>query len=141
MPAYNGTLILLQDDGTPFSLVTDATLNVDQDLPDSSSKDSAGWADHVKGQRSWSVDVDGRADFDSTDTGNVKVLFDYIDNRSDVTIEFEPDTASADVTGSVASWTGTASLANVSITAPNEDTVNFSGSFTGNGALTLTVIS
>ena len=139
MAQINGTLVLLQDDGTAFGFVTDSTLNVNMDLPDSSTKDSSGWAEHITGQRSWDVSVDGFASFGTTD--NTATFFDYIADRTDVDIEFQPDTASADVTGAVNAFTGTASMGSVSFGAPNEDTATISGTFTGNGTLTRTAIS
>ena len=39
------------------------------------------------------------------------------------------------------SYTGTASLASVSVVAANEDTATLSGSFTGDGALTRVAVS
>lgn len=138
MATVNGTLILLQDDGTAFALTTSATLNIDADLPDASSKDSAGWAEHILGQRSWSVDLDGLADFETV-TGTVDLLTDYILSETQASIEFEPQTGAFTTKG--VSFTGTASLANVSVSAPNEDTATLSGSFTGTGALTRVAVS
>jgi len=139
MSAVNGTLILLQDDGTAFALSTSCSLNIDVDLPDASSKSSSGWAEHIKGQRSWSVDLDSLADFETTTVGGVKTIIDYVINESDVSIEFEPQTGAFDSAG--ISFTGTASTSSVSVEASNEDTATLSGSFTGNGALTPTAIS
>lgn len=132
--AVNGTLILVNDNGTAFAATTSATLNIEMDLPDSSTKDSAGWAEHIQGQKSWSVDLDGVATFE-TASGTVDTLVDYLINRTQATIEFEPQSGAYSSSAGV-SYTGTASLASVSIVAANEDTVTLSGSFTGDGALT-----
>jgi predicted secreted protein len=138
MAAVNGTLILVNDDGTAFAATTSATLNIEMDLPDASTKDSAGWAEHIQGQKSWSVDLDGIADFE-TSTGTVDILVDYLLSRTQATIEFEP--ASGAYTTAGVSYTGTASLASVSLVAANEDTATLSGSFTGDGALTRVAVS
>lgn len=138
MAAVNGTLILLQDNGTAFAATTSATLNIEMDLPDSSTKDSGGWAEHILGQKSWSVDLDGIADFELT-TGTVDVLVDYLINRTQATIEFEPQTGAFSSKG--VSYTGTASLSSVSLVAANEDTATLSGSFTGDGALSRVAVS
>lgn len=133
MAAINGTTIILDLDGNPLALMTESTLNVDQDLPDSSSKDDSGWANHVNGQRSWSIDLSGRADMGNN--ANVETLADLIMNRSNVDVEFATST-SGDV-----KFTGTVSLANMSVTAPNEDVVGVDGSLTGQGAITKTAVS
>ena len=132
MAAVNGTLILLNDNGTAFAATTSATLNIEMDLPDSSTKDSGGWAEHILGQKSWSVDLDGIADFELT-TGTVDILASYLIDRTQATIEFEPQAGAFSSKG--VSYTGTASLSSVSLVAANEDTATLTGSFTGDGAL------
>ena len=122
--AKNGTLVLVNADGTAIASTTDATLNIELNTPDASTKDSSGWADHIEGQKSWSVDVEGLATFDYT-TGNVYKLVDYIINRDTVAIRFLPDVGVA--------YYGDASCTSVSIGAPNEDTATISGTFTGKG--------
>jgi predicted secreted protein len=134
MPAFNGTTILLRADGNPLALLTDTTLNIEQDLPDSTTKDSGGWADHINGLRSFSIDVDGLADFTGT-TGNAKILTDFITGRENVSFRF------ATTTSGQLQYSGTVSLASISITAPNEDTATLTGSMTGKGALTVGTVS
>lgn len=138
MAAINGTLIVLNDNGTAFALTTSATLNVEMDLPDASSKQSSGWADHIQGQRSFSVDLDGLADFEVS--GSVQVLVDYILNRTTVSIEFEPSAGFAGGTKGY-SYQGDVSCSSVSIVAANEDTATLSGSFVGTGELTKVIMS
>lgn len=134
MPVFNGTTVLLRANGNPLALLTNTTLNIEQDLPDASSKDSAGWADHVNGQRSYSVDVDGLADFTAT-TGNSNILANLIANRSNVSFRFATTTAGQ------LQFSGTVSLASLSISAENEQTATLSGSMTGKGALTIGMVS
>ena len=133
MAGINGTTIVLDVDGSPIARLTDTTLNVNQDLPDASNKDSSGWADHINGQRSWDISLDGHADMG--DQENVETLFDLIANRSNVDIEFATSTSN-DV-----KFTGTASLADMSVGAPNEDVATVSGSLTGQGALSKSSVS
>ena len=137
MPRVNGTLILVNDSSVAFALTTSATLNITADLPDASSKDDSGWANHVQGQRSWSVDLDGLADFETS--GSVDTLVAYLTGRTQASIEFEPQSAA--ITSKGVSYTGTASLASVTIEAANETTATLSGSFTGDGELARTVVS
>ncbi len=138
MAAVNGTLILVNDNGTAFAATTSATLNIEMDLPDSSTKDSGGWAEHILGQKSWSIDLDGIADFE-LNSGTVDVLVDFLINRTQATIEFEPQSGAFSAKG--VSYTGTASLASVSLVAANEDTATLSGSFTGDGTLDRVAVS
>ena len=35
------------------------TLNIEQDLPDGTTKGSEGWEEHINGVRRWSIDFDG----------------------------------------------------------------------------------
>jgi predicted secreted protein len=134
MSAINGTTVLLRSNGNPLALLTDTTLNIEQDLPDATNKDSGGWADHINGVRSYSIDVDGLASFVAT-TGNANILSNLIANRSNVSFRFAPNTSGQ------LQYTGTVSLASLSITAPNEDTATLSGSMTGKGALVIGTVS
>lgn len=144
MAAINGTLILFNvdvADGTPaeLALTTSATLNIEMDLPDASTKGSAGWAEHIQGQKSWSIDIDGLADFVSS-TGNVEKLANYVINRTAVDVEFVPDSTDSPA-GTYVKYAGEASMASISLVAAMEDTATLSGSFTGNGALTASTIT
>jgi predicted secreted protein len=134
MSAINGTTVLLRANGNPLALLTDTTLNIEQDLPDATSKDSGGWAAHINGLRSFSIDVDGLASFVAT-TGNANILANLIANRSQVSFRF------ATATSGQLQFTGTVSLASLSLTAPNEDTATLSGSMTGTGALVIGTVS
>ena len=133
MAAINGTLYLLSLEGTPLAMQTDATLNLEQDLPDATHKLSGGWADHINGLRSWSIDVDGR--LSGLAGGNFGLLFNLVTNRSNVAMEF-----ASEVTGYV-KVTGIVSLGSVSLGAPLEDTAPFSGTLTGKGPLTMAIVS
>jgi predicted secreted protein len=134
MPAFNGTTVLLRADGNPVALLTGTTLNIEQDLPDATTKDSGGFADHINGLRSYSIDVDGLADFTGT-TGNLKILTDFVMNRENVSFRF------ATTTSGQTQYTGTVSLASLSIEAGNESPATVSGSLTGKGELVLGTVS
>lgn len=133
MAQINGTTIILDVDSNPIAMLTDTTLNIAQDLPDASNKDSGGWAEHINGQRSWDISLDGHADMG--DQKNVETLYDLIANRSQVTVEVKTS-----VTGDV-TFTGTASLADMSLGAPNEDVATVGGSLTGTAALSKSSVS
>jgi predicted secreted protein len=134
MPGINGTTVIYSHGGTAIAMLTNTTLNINGDLPDSSNKDDLGWANHIYGQRSWDISVDGVASFVAT-TGNIAVLSAAITGRTSVAIKFAPSTA-----GQV-QFTGSASVNGLTISAPNEDTVTISGTITGNGVLTVGTVS
>ena len=62
MAKFNATDLILKVNGTPIAHSTSATLNINQDLPDATSKDSAGWSENIRGklqkqQKKWQVDL------------------------------------------------------------------------------------
>ena len=124
--AINGTLVLVDTAGSAIASTTDATLNIEMDTPDASTKTSAGWAKVIAGQKSWSIDVDGLATFDYSG-GNVNELATYLINRTKVNVRFLPNAGSA--------FKGDAYMTSVSVGAPNEDVATISGTFVGDGEL------
>ena len=130
MPKINATDLLVYIGATPIAHSTSATINIDQDLPDATTKDSGGWADHINGLKSWSVDFDGLVDYSAS--YGAEELFDNLKNKNNVTLRWS--------TGSGSYWQGSASLASLSMTADMESPISYSGSFTGKGELTRTTI-
>ena len=136
MAGINGTLILVKGDGTAFALTKSCTLNINRATPDASTKSSNGWAEHIDGQKDWSIDLDGLADFQTS--SSVDDLVDYIINQTSfINIEFVPIASGV----KHVSYTGEASLTNVQIVAQMEEVATLSGSFKGTGELTKTVVS
>lgn len=129
MAKINGTLIILDVDGSPLTHVSNATLNTSRELPEANDKDSAPWDDHLDeaGFMSWSIDVDGNADW--LEAGNVKILFDLLTARLAVTVIFGPEAAG------YANYTGDASTNELTLEAPTEETATLSGTMTGKGEL------
>lgn len=125
---FNATNLIVLIDGVAVGHTTSAELSVEADLPDATTKDSSGWAEHIKGTRSWGVSVDGLVAYDGSYPS--QTLLDLILNRTSVTLQF-----TTQETGDTY-WTGTASLQSDTISAEMESPASFSGSFTGNGALT-----
>lgn len=129
--AVNGTLILVDADGTALASTTDATLNVNLDTPDASNKGSSGWQTVIGGQKSWSIDVDGLATFDYSTSeagqGTVMRLVEELRNRTEVAVKFLPNTG--------VTYYGNAFVTSISVGAPNEDVATISATFTGDGAL------
>ena len=128
MAKFNATNLIVEVDGVAVAHATSGSLNLDQDLPDASTKSSSGWAEHINGQRSWSIDVEALTDYASS--FGVEGVFDAINNRASVTVTFTTN-VSNDL-----EWSGTANVSNLSMDAPLEDVASFSCSFIGTGALT-----
>ena len=129
MAKVNGTVMTVLT-GTDVVLFSkNATLNIEQDLPDSTSKGSSGWEEHINGVRRWSIDFDGAFDIAGTGFLADEIIASIVARTADTTVKF--GTSAAAATG----WTGTATWKNLSITAPMEDVPTFSGTLVGNGAL------
>ncbi len=130
MSKINATDLLVYVGAVPIAHSTSATINIEQDLPDATTKDSGGWADHINGLKSWSVDFDGLVDYSAS--YGVEELFDNLRNKNNVTVRWS--------TGSGSFWQGSASIATLSMTADMEAPISYSGTFTGKGQLVRTVI-
>ena len=57
MSKFNATDLIVTVDGNAIAHATSATLSIDMNTIDTSTKSSAGWAEAIGGQRYWSIDV------------------------------------------------------------------------------------
>lgn len=127
MAKINGTDILVSTADGVIGGATSHTLNINADLPDATTKGSAGWAENIHGLRDWSVDIDALVDPDNpVDGPDIATL---ILNRTEVTLTM--------ALAGGHTYTGTAKVATYSETPDMEQPVAFSVSLTGNGELTL----
>ena len=133
MAIFNATSLIVEVDSVAVAHATSATLNIDLDTPDASTKSSAGWAEVIAGQRSWSVDVEGLIDYASS--FGVEGMFTAINNRASVSLTF-----TTNVSGDT-EYSGTAYATNITHDAPLEDVASWSGSFVGTGALTSATVA
>lgn len=134
MALINGSQILVQIDSDTVLHTTNATLTINQDLPDATTKGSGGWADHIHGLRDYSVTIEGYAAY-NTSTGNVVDLADLVLDRDTATFEFAPTGA-----GNV-KFTGTVSLASLELGSEQEATATLSSTLTGKGPLVKATVS
>lgn len=125
----NGTALLVYSAGTAIAYSKSCTLNRNVATIDVTSKDSSGNTDILPGLRDWSIDVDGLVALDSA--VNAEYLDGLITGRTQVKVRF-----STNVSGD-GHWNGSAYVTSLSITAPMEDAITFSATFSGDGALTL----
>jgi predicted secreted protein len=135
MAKVNGTNLVVVANGVCVAGSTSCTLNINQNLYDTSTKDDAGWATHGRGMRDWSVDVDSL--YDPNGVYSAEELIDSIIGRLPVTIEF----ATEGTGNGGLKWSGSASLENTSLGGGLEEAATISGSFKGNGALVKGTVS
>jgi|TARA_R100000482_G_C5129339_1_gene150841 predicted secreted protein len=131
----NGTKFGVYAGGTKIGYATSASLSINHNLRDTSTKDSGGWRDQLEGQRDFEVSVEGMVIF-ATASGAISDLTvdelytSYIATRTEFELKF-----STEVSGDY-KWTGNAFMTSISMDTPNEDSSTFSASFSGTGPLT-----
>ena len=132
----NGTKFAVYAAGVKVAYATSASISMNHNLRDTSTKDSGGWRDQLEGQRDWEVSVEGMLVFVDGSGGAIagltmnELFASYIATRTEFTCLF-----STGVTGDI-EWSGQAFLTSLSADTPNEDSSTWSGSFSGSGALT-----
>lgn len=129
MAKINATDLLVYVGNDAIAHSQEATLTVSADLPDASTKDSAGWAEHIHGQKSWSISVSGLVDYTSS-YGN-EAIYDALTNGTSLTVKFSTETSGHYY------WQGSARFNSYEQSAPNEAPLAYSAELTGTGALTL----
>ena len=143
MGAINGTLYAAFSGATPGAMAAterlfhckNATLNVDVDLPDVTTKESAGWARHINGLRNWTIDFDGIYDpgTEATEVTPTEILASIIARSADTTMAFIPAIMGVATPG----WSGLGTFKSIKIDAPMEGGMTFSGQIVGNAPLAL----
>jgi predicted secreted protein len=135
---FNGTNLLLKvigDGGTPIVIghSTSASLSLSNDLPEATTKDSNGFAEHIAGLRSGEISFEGLVSY--TDTQNFKELSELMLNRTKI------DWSLATATSGDQILTGEAFLSSIEIASEMESPVTYSGSMTVTGAITSGTVS
>lgn len=113
--AVNGTNFAVFERDKPIGFSQSCTLNLSQDLPEKTSKDSDGWVELLPGLRSAEITVQGLTNYDSV--LNFTELADRIITRSMVTYVFKY--------GNHYIW-GYGVIQDAEETAGNDDAVSFS---------------
>lgn len=133
---FNGTSLVVLVGTEVVAHATSCSLSISADLPDATTKESGGWADHIAGLRSWSITTDGLATVEPTGTNYVVGdIFSALNGRGTVTVKFTTVSGSTPITGDLI-WSGSAFVESLDITADMESPVTYSASFTGTGTLT-----
>lgn len=120
MPAINGTDLVLS--GGVNAMATSASITVDTNMLDVSTKSSNGYAEYLPGQTTATIDFEGLADYSSlTSAGGM---------ANGATVSWTlllPDTSGLSGSGFISSYT---------VDAPNEEVATYSGTITVTGAIT-----
>jgi len=127
MAKINGTTSTIVNDTDTLLYTTSSTLNVNQDLPDTTNKGSSGWAEHINGLRDWSIDFEAMADTTGSGLTFDDIVALIVGRTADADVDFTYDGTNG--------WHGDGTFQNISIDAPSEGPVTFSGTIIGNGAL------
>jgi predicted secreted protein len=135
MALINGTNLTIKVGGVALLKATTASLELSVDLPDATTKDSAGWSEFFAGVRSFTLSSDGLVDYATDAKVETDELVALLIARTAVLVEFSTATA-----GDM-KLSGNAFITSISQTADMESPAGFSVSFQGTGALTQSTVS
>ena len=130
MAKFNGSVNAVLSGANKVLHSTSATLNVNVNLADTSTKDDAGWATSIQGRRDWTITIDGMYDTAGAGLTPDEILTAIITRAADTVIKFTTN----DPTNTVG-WTGNGTFTDVSLTGPAEESMTYSCTITGNGPL------
>jgi len=130
MSAINGTSLLLYSEGVLVAMQKGLSISVEQDLPDATNKESAGWARHINGMLSAGIDFDalfstGKLS-DTPAVMGAKDLMDYIINRESMLLE---------ILGLDYPMVGEVDMSSLKIGSPAEGAMTLAGSLKVKGEL------
>lgn len=131
MAKVNGTLYAVLSGTDRVLCLTGCSLTISQNLADVSNKESGGWAEHINGMRSASIPFEGVYDealISAAGLTAVAIADLIIDRTADSVIKFTPDAGTS-------GFTGNGTFQDVTISAPMEEGVKFSGNIKFNGAV------
>ncbi len=134
---FNGTNLVLkfQTDGGSLEALghsTSCSMTISQDLPEATTKDSAGFAEHISGLRSAEISFDGLIDYtdNANSLKNADTIATLITGRNKIDWSF--GTA---VSGDTL-FTGEGFISTLEQSAEMESPATYSGSITVTGAIT-----
>jgi predicted secreted protein len=112
-----------------------ASLKVNVDIPDASTKESGGWWEGIAGQKDWSIDFGGvwNEAGSATAMTATEIMADIIAGSVVKKFAFVPAALGTTIPG----WKGMGHFSGETITADMEKPCEFSGTVKGTGALVL----
>ena len=129
MATFNGSSLLIKVDSTAVAHTTTASLSMDANMIDVSSKDSGGDAQFLAGQKTATLDFEGLTDFSAT-SYSLDNLFTMWYNREEIDWELE--------TSGGTGFSGKGYISSLSLDAPMEDVSTFSGTIQVTAGVTYT---
>jgi predicted secreted protein len=135
MALINGTNLTIKVGGVALLKATTASIELSVDLPDATTKDSAGWSEFFAGVRGFTLSSDGLVDYATDAKVETDELVALLIARTAVAVEFSTAT-SGDM-----KLNGNAFITSISQTADMESPAGFSVSFQGTGALTQSTVA
>lgn len=127
MSKINGTLFRVYVDGNKVGSTTSCSISLEVDLPETTTKDSEGWAEHLIGGGLRSATGSFEGFEDPSDQYNVDELFDLLDQRVDFDVQIKTENAGDSI------WIGKATISNLELEYEMEQPVTISGEFQFNG--------
>ena len=135
MAVYNGTAQILKMDGTQLAELTNVTMSMNQDVFETTSKESGAWKEIMPGLRDITYSAEGLADFVAANKDLTDIFAAYKANPpASVQIVW------TNLIPGATSVTQTAYITSCEISAPMEDVATYSIEFAGTGTPTFTVI-
>lgn len=126
MATFNGTSFTVSIGGVTVGQSTTASISLDADTIDVSTKDSSGYQEVIQGQKSGTIDFEGLVDIAGNTTGGA--IYTYWTAGTSVSWTFSDGTKTL---------SGNGVVTNLSIDAPMEDVATYSGSIQISGAVSL----
>ena len=131
MAIQNATDVVLSittaDGKEAIAHCTSASISINMDLRDSTTKSSQGWQDNLGGLKSWELSGDAFVDISSPTGADIESLYTVFEARNAIECDFG-------LSGML--YTGNAIITSISIDAGVEENATYSISLTGTGTLT-----
>ena len=125
---FNGTNLILKVEGATLGHTTSCSLNLSNDLPEATSKDSSGFQEVIAGAMSGEISFDGFVKYD--DSSNAIEMADFLLSRTQLTCVFGTAATGDEI------YTAEGFLSSVEMSAEAESPVTYSGSITLTGSIT-----
>ena len=117
-----------------FAHAQSSSISFSNSLIDTTTKDSNSWEEMISGRKSFTISTDGLADFDDVASRTSAEAFsDLAIAGTMVAFTF---TRTGGTTGDHEGWSGSAFIESFEISAASDETVTYSVSLKGTGALT-----
>lgn len=133
MAVFNGTAQIITLDGTEIAQLTECSMTMEQNLFETTTKNSGGFAEFLPGLRNITYSASGLTDYQNSDK-DMADLFTAWNNRASVLIVWTNA-----VTGDK-KVTQTAYITNITNDAPMEDKASYTVEFQGTGTPTIATI-